>query len=678
MTNPLFFPLIGVAVALLCVPFFKPRLAGWLSFISSLIIAVFSLIPAITVLLGSTVEPSFIYTSLGEFQLSIDPLSAWFIVIINLISLAGSLYGQEYLGHYLPTFNKLNHIAKSQHSLGRSQDLKVHYAVLPIFQASMIYTTLINDLFLFVVVWEMMSLTSFLLILFDRKKDGTLKAAMNYFIQMHISVVFLLMGTFYLFHLTGGTTFSSLAALPDIAGAQSSLIVFMLFFIGFGIKSGFIPFHTWLPHAHPAAPSHVSGIMSGVIIKLGIYGILRVVLQHPADMIVIGWIIMIFSVASGLYGVMLAIIQHNLKKLLAYHSIENIGIIGIGIGMGVLGIGYENPMLSMMGFAGALLHTLNHSLFKSLLFFSAGNVYQATGTVNIERLGGLGKKLPYTAGFFLISAIAICGLPPLNGFISEFIIFIGLFKAIHSLGLSQSFSFVLIIAALALIGGLAILCFTKAYGVVFQGSPRHQFKKEPTEAGWIKKIPMFFISACMIFIGLFPAYIIKAMIIPLQMFMPDVDALVGNSGMVETLTGISIASGSFIGIIIIVLGLKKMAQRKVLIEQGETWGCGYVAPNPKMQYTASSYARIFRKLFHPLVFMKKDKVSIEETFPQKAYSYESQSTDRIEDKLISAPMLKLIKFLGRFRIFQNGQTQSYLMYGFLFIIIMLIIEFFNW
>jgi hydrogenase-4 component B len=345
--------------------------------------------------------------------------------------------------------------------------------------------------------------------------------------------------------------------------------------------------------------------------------------------------------------------------------------------MGALGMGYGNTMLTFMGFAGALLHTLNHSLFKSLLFFSAGNVYQATGAVNIEQLGGLGKKMPYTAAFFLIGAIAICGLPPFNGFISEFIIFSGLFKAIHIFGLSESFSFVVVIASLALIGGLAILCFTKAFGIVFQGSPRKQLPTEAVEAGWVKKVPMMFITVCIVFIGIFPSVLLKFMEKPLAMIVPDNNIELVFSGFSGTLSRISIVSGIFIGIIFAVYILRKWTQRNATITSSETWGCGYVSPDPRMQYTASSFARTFRKLFQPMVSVKKDKIKIEAIFPLKTYTYESRSHDRIEDRLISGPLEKVVGFLGHFRIFQNGQTQSYLMYGFLFIIIVLIIEFFR-
>ncbi len=655
----LLFPSIGLVIALFLAPLFKAKISGWLSFLASIVIAVFSSFPAIQILAGASGFSNEFLTAFGTIALTVDPLSAWFIIIINIIFLAGSFYGQEYLSHYSK----------------RTNDLKVHFALMPVFHASMIYVTMLNDLFFFVIVWEIMSLSSFILILFERAKQGNLKAATNYFIQMHISVLFLFAGSFCVYYFTGGSTFTALAEMPKITNAGNSMLVFILFFIGFGIKAGFIPFHTWLPHAHPAAPSHLSGIMSGVIIKMGIYGIIRVVMQSPADMITIGWIIMVFAAASGLYGVMLAIVQHNLKKLLAYHSIENIGIIGLGIGLGAIGIGYDNTFLAYMGFAGALLHTLNHSLFKSLLFFSAGNVYQSTGTVNIEQLGGLSKKMPYTTSFFLIGAIAICGLPPLNGFISEFIIFSGLFNAVHLLGISEAFSFVLIIAALALIGGLALLCFTKAFGIVFLGNARKPLPKEPVEVGVVKRIPMFILTAFILLIGFFPAQILQSMQAPLKYLLPNKDISIIMASFSGTLTSISMISAVFIGMILLILLVRRIAQHKVVIEDSETWGCGYVAPNTKMQYTASSYARTFRKLFHPLVFLNKDKINIEKVFPQQAYTYKSHSTDRIEDNFISRPVLKLIHFLGKFRIFQNGNTQSYLMYAFLFIIIVLFLGF---
>jgi len=266
---------------------------------------------------------------------------------------------------------------------------------------------------------------------------------------------------------TGSFDFNAISIYTASHQDVTTLLLFMFFFIAFAVKAGFVPFHTWLPYAHPAAPAHISGIMSGVLIKIGIFGILRMILLIKTDYTTIGYIILTLSVVSGLYGVMLAIMQHNLKKLLAYHSIENIGIIGIGIGIGCIGLGANNPIVASLGFAGALLHTLNHALFKSLLFYTAGNVYQATHTLDIEKLGGLVKKMPQTAILFLIAAIAICGIPPFNGFISEFIIYNALYYWTQDAMMLSLLACIFSVLGLVLIGGLAMLCFTKAFGVVF-------------------------------------------------------------------------------------------------------------------------------------------------------------------------------------------------------------------
>ena len=229
----------------------------------------------------------------------------------------------------------------------------------------------------------------------------------------------------------------SFDSLPTYFANSSNWPLFLLFFIGFAIKAGFMPLHTWLPEAHPAAPSHVSGVMSGVMIKMGIYGIFRVVLATQSDLLIIGVLLLAVSLISGLLGVIYAILQHDLKRLLAYHSIENIGIIGIGLGLGIIGKATNNQMLMLLGFSGALLHTLNHSLFKSLLFFNAGSVYLAAKIRDIEKCGGLMKTMPYTALLFLLGSIAICGLPPFNGFISEYLIYFGMINTMHGAGFSN-------------------------------------------------------------------------------------------------------------------------------------------------------------------------------------------------------------------------------------------------
>ncbi len=356
----------------------------------------------------------------GDIGIRIDSLSAWFILIINFTSIMGVLNGTGYLKSY-------RHLKVNQ---------ELHWVFYVLFHVSMLWVCMFEHGIAFLVAWELMSLSSMMLVIFESHNKSILKAGINYMIQMHLSVVLLTLGFVFLYVNTGTFNFSGLALLPL---GPHWIWIFILLFAGFAIKAGFIPFHTWLPHAHPAAPSHISGVMSGVIVKLGIYGIFRIIMYLRTDWLIFGEVILALSVVTAIYGIANAALRTDFKQMLAYCTIENIGIIGIGLGIGLIGIGNNNQMMVMLGFCGALLHTLNHSLFKSLLFFGAGSIYQQTHTRNIERLGGLIKKMPITAGLFLIGALAIGGIPPFNGFVSEFIIYTGLFKGLIGFqGVSQA------------------------------------------------------------------------------------------------------------------------------------------------------------------------------------------------------------------------------------------------
>jgi formate hydrogenlyase subunit 3/multisubunit Na+/H+ antiporter MnhD subunit len=451
-------------------------------------------------------------------------------------------------------------------------------------------------------------------------------------------------------------------------------VLFLCFFIGFAIKAGFVPFHTWLPYAHPAAPSHVSGVMSGVIIKIGIYGILRMLLLIKVDYLAIGYLIFFVSIFSGVYGVMLAIIQHNLKRLLAYHSIENIGIIGLGIGLGCIGLGKDNHYLMVLGFSGALLHTLNHSLFKSLLFYGAGNVYQAAYTLDIEKLGGIGKQMPHTTGLFLIAALAICGLPPFNGFVSEYLIYNGIIAGLHGGDKALFPSAVVALFSLALIGGLAILCFTKAFGTIFLGTARHIFRHQPTEAGAGKLIPMYAVVLLIVAIGLFPTVFINVLSKPVDLFV-----ITGNYTKLPVMLTVT-ASLSMIGLwamgFILLTGLVYLIRWRITIKKSQqyndTWGCGYGAATSKMQYTASSFIRAYRKLAEPMLSIHKNKKEIKSIFPTKG-GQETHPYDLAEKWLIDYPLNRIKTILNRFVFLQNGNLQFYVLYGVSFIILVLII-----
>ena len=334
----------------------------------------------------------------------------------------------------------------------------------------------------------------------------------------------------------------------------------------------------------------------------------------------------------------MAIVQHDLKRLLAYHSIENIGIIGIGIGLGVIGMATGNNLLALSGFSGGLLHVLNHSLFKSLLFFNAGSVYQATNTRNIEKLGGLMKKMPYTAVLFLTGSLAICGLPPFNGFISEYLIYMGMFKSLSASNLYQSIMLIVIIAGLSLIGGLAVFCFTKAFGITFLGEARSEKASQATEVSWIMIIPQIIPVAFIVLIGLASVWFVKPVfgIVSGAFMFPGLTITYGSA--LNNLTQISILSGIFLFLIIIMLIYRHFHLKARPVSIGPTWGCGYTSPSPRQQYTSTSFAYNYNHLAKPVLQTKKimRDINPDEIFPDKR-TFESHSDDIFKKLLIDKP-----------------------------------------
>jgi NADH:ubiquinone oxidoreductase subunit 5 (subunit L)/multisubunit Na+/H+ antiporter MnhA subunit len=375
---------------------------------------------------------------------------------------------------------------------------------------------------------------------------------------------------------------------------------------------------------------------------------------------------------------MMAIVQHDLKRLLAYHSIENIGIIGIGIGLGMIGLATNNTALSLLGFSGGLLHVMNHSLFKSLLFFNAGSVYQATHTRNIEQLGGLMKKMPYTSILFLIGSLAICGLPPFNGFISEYLIYLGMFKSLSAANLYQSIVILSSIVGLALIGGLAIFCFTKAFGIVFLGEPRSEKASMAKEVSRVMIFPQFITVAFIILIGLASVYFVKPVfnIVSRAFRLPDITMVADSS--VNNLTRISILSGIFVITIIILLVYRHYHLKMKQIDIGPTWGCGYTSGTSKQQYTATSYTYNYNHLAKPLLQTKKimDDIREDEIFPVKR-TFESHSDDIFKKLLIDKPIDWFSSILKKIAVMQTGQIQHYILYAFVYMLLVFLLTYFN-
>jgi len=650
------FNLLALLVVIL-VPFLGTKRVGYVTLAAIMLQVIAAMVVAFLVFTNGQSEYYYAGSlATGEIPIRIDYLSAWFMAIISFTFLTGAWFGIYYMNQY-----------KEQ-----TANLKMHAIAFVLVFTTLIDICILQNAIAFLVAWEIMALGSFILIIFENYKKETLRAGINYLIQAHVAIMFLTLGFIWIKGKTGSFDFSTISAYTTSHPAMG-MGLFLFFFIGFAIKAGFVPFHTWLPLAHPAAPAHISGIMSGVIIKIGIFGILRMLTFIETDFTALGYFILIVSVVTGLYGVMLAIIQHNLKRLLAYHSIENIGIIGMGIGLGCLGMGTKNEWLMMAGFGGALLHTLNHSLFKSLLFFSAGGVYQAVHTMNIESLGGLIKKMPRTAILFLIGSLAICGLPPFNGFVSEFFIYSGLFNGLVAHQFLFTLAMLFSILALVLIGGLALICFTKAYGIVFLGTARNESITTKIVENRFQAFPLYLIALLILFIGILPFLLSSTLLKIILLF--NNNANFSSPILTETLSTISLIGLNAIAFILlaaIIFLIRKFISKQNSAKTDLTWGCGYVGYAGKMQYSASSFVRTYRKLTEPLLLIKKDKKIAVGIYPC-AISQITHPYDKLEVALIDKPVSFLKRLLIRFAFLQNGNIQSYILYGFIFVVAIILL-----
>jgi len=604
-------------------------------------------IPVIRVLLGGAVERLRLPWAVpfGEFFVELDPLTAWFLLPTLVLSALSAVYGVGYL----------------QPWQGR-QSLAPSWFFYTLLVAAMSLVLLARNAVLFLYAWELMAVASFFLVTFEHDRESVRQAGWIYLIATHLGTGFLLVFFFLMGRATGSMDFAVWAAKGAGAGNLTSLL-FLLAVVGFGTKAGFMPFHVWLPEAHPAAPSHVSALMSGVMIKTGIYGLLRVLtLLGPAPLWW-GWLLIGIGLSSGVLGVLFALAQHDLKRLLAYHSVENIGIIALGIGAGLLGMSTGSPLLVVLGFGGGLLHVLNHAVFKGLLFLGAGTVLHGAGTHELEQLGGLSKRMPWTAATFLIGAIAISGLPPLNGFVSEVLIFAGAFHGASLLGPAIAVPLLGLIAGLGLIGGLAVACFTKAFGIVFLGEPRTQQAADAHEAGWAMRLPTVLLAGGCVVIGLFGPAVVGTLAPVLQNLTGLPSEVVSGSLAAATglLSWVMLGTGVFLLVLVGLAVLRRGLLASQRVEEGVTWGCGYARPTPRMQYTASSFAQPILELFRPLLGTRKSLTRPRGCFPAHA-ALHTVTPDLSHEELYRPGFQWVAGRLSRLRWLQRGNVQLYVLY----------------
>lgn len=574
----------------------------------------------------------------------LDGLSTYFLFIIQLVAIPTTIYNFSYLQHYIEEKRSV-------------KSFIVFYIILLI---STQFIVISNHAILFLVCWEIMSMSAYLAMILEKEKEEVQRGSFYYFAASHV-LIFILYVMSFLLHQKTGSWFFSDYHLSFSTGIIVP-IVFILSFIGFGIKAGFMPFHFWLPQAHPIAPTVLSAFLSGVIIKTGIYGILRIYLFIKPVPEWAGWFILIISIISAIFGVWYALAQHDIKRLLAYHSIENIGIIGIGIGIGFIGSANNLPAVEVLGFGGALLHTLNHAIFKSLLFIGSGVVYQNLGTRNIELMGGLVHRAKYIALLFLIGSVAISGVPPFNGFISEFIIYTGFFKTANELKNYYPILMLIFVVGLAFVGGLAVACFTKVNSIMFLGSERKEVKHFHTSVYDYISLGIF--ALLCVVIGFYPqpfVGIVNKVIVSNFVSSHQSSALVNIDWLYFTIIFSFIALGIFFLYLLKVKLEKKFGRRT-----SPAWGCGYENISSRMQYTASSFADELNEIPKSiLVYHKKVKVS-DNAFPIPS-KFESHSQDFTDTKIVLPFYRFFSSMISRITFLSQTDIRYYI--GFILIII---------
>jgi hydrogenase-4 component B len=599
----------------------------------------------------------------GGFALGMDRLSAFFLLIIASGVIPAALYAFGYTRHY--------------------KDGQVLAALaFNVFVAAMVFVVLARNVLTFLVFWEVMSLASYLLVMTENDRDETRSAGWLYAVMTHAGLACILIGFLTISRAAGSLAMVDLPRGAALLDPATRSVTFLLMAAGFLSKAGAIPFHIWLPRAHPAAPSHVSAVMSGVMIKLGVYGIIRLGFEWlgvgPRWW---GTVILIVGAISAVLGVLYAIIDSDLKRVLAYSSVENIGVILLGVGAGLLFHSYNLNALAGLALVAALLHCLNHTLFKGLLFLGAGSVLHATGTRNMEQMGGLLRRMPQTGALFLIGSLAIAAMPPFNGFVSEWLTFQSLLLSVRVPDQFLNLMFALAIAALALTAGLAAVCFVRAFGISFLALPRGECVKQAHECDWTMRLGMALLAVAAFTFGVAPAIVLRPLSNVAAEFtgeLPDVavnftNIVAGNAFAAISPGWVALALG---GVMIAVwLGLR-LGRANSARRYYETWGCGRAVQSASFEYTAAAFAnpvkRVFAFLYRP-VTEKEVEAHGESRFFVKMITYRHDSRSIIEESIYAPIGAAARRIAARARAIQSGNVHAYLLYMLLALVALLLV-----
>jgi hydrogenase-4 component B len=599
--------------------------------------------------------------------LRLDGLGAFFLVVVGLIGFATAIYSVGYSEQYRGRYS-----------------LRLVGAMFNLLLLVLSLQVMADNALTFLILWEAMSLSAYCLVLTEHDRSNTVRAGVWYLAMTHAGFAALI-AMFLL--LSGAELTSSFESMRAIAASLSPAArnaVFLLAIFGFGTKSGIIPLHVWLPMAHPVAPSHVSALLSGVVIKMGIYGLIRVLLDLlGGGPVWWGGVVLGVGAISALLGVLYALMEHDLKRLLAYHSVENIGIILIGVGAGLIFHSYGLMTLAALGFIGGLYHTINHASFKGLLFLGAGSVLHATGTRNMEKMGGLIKRMPWTSLFFLIGSAAISALPPLNGFASEWLVFQSLLSGFNIPTPEVAVVMPLAVGMLALTSGLAVACFVKAFGITFLAIPRSPAAEQANESPKSMIVAMGFLSLACIALGLVPFVIVPRLgrVLTGLGRLPDTQAVFTLNLSLITQNNSAIISPTLVGLgLLVMLGLVPLIMLLFRVNRSlrlsESWGCGRIGQTSRMEYTATAFAeplrRVFAELYRPTKELSIDFHPDSKYFVQ-SIEYRSEITPWFE-KALYKPLLKSVRRLAEFtRRLQSGSVHIYLFYISFALLILLLV-----
>ena len=603
------------------------------------------------------------------FAVRLDALSSFFLLMISLVGLAASIYAVGYVTEW---YGRI--------SIGLLGSLYNAFLL------SMTLVVLADNGFFFLIAWELMSLFSYFLVVTEHEKSDVRYAGLFYLIMTHIGTAFIILTFLLLFQGSGSFSFDAFRdpghPLPD----NMRTMAFVLALIGFGTKAGIVPLHVWLPYAHPAAPSHISALMSGVMIKTATYALLRVYFDFFGGHFPWWWgfVVLLIGAVSALLGVMYALMEHDLKSLLAYHSVENIGIILLGIGAGMIFHSYDLDELAALGLIAGLYHTINHAVFKALLFFGAGSLLYATHTRNMEEYGGLLRRMPWTGACFLIGAVSIAALPPTNGFVSEWLVFQSLFLSYQMPSLLMKFMLPLAAAMLALTGVLALTCFAKAFGISFLALPRSSHARHAEEVPWPMRVGMGVLSAVCIALGLAPMLVIPFLdhvstsligrSIADKMLALDGWALapvnVEFSSLSSPVLGFLLVATAALGLALVVCYGGTSPRR-----YSKTWACGLNLTS-RMEYSATGFVqpikRVFSTIYQPTVKLETEFLE-ESRYFAKRRRFEFHIEPLFQTYFYD-PLIAFVSGLAdRMRIVQAGSLHLYLAYIFVTLVVLLMV-----